>query len=122
MRIRIEGERKEGRPIRRSAFPGTPSTPLWTGRGTVRNGFFKALSGREGTIRVYSSCTMGVRISSRVPTVEETAKSLGVPLRRVRELVKLVEGKRIATKNESPKRPKSRRGTQRRGKKTEAAR
>lgn len=68
------------------------------------------------------SRAMGVRITSRVPTIEETAKSLGVPLRRVRELVKLVEGKRTATKNESPKRPKTRRGTQRRGKKSKAAR
>lgn len=98
-------------------------------------------------IWVYS-VFMGVRIDSRFVTTEETAKILGVSRRRVRELTKLMDelatsghqrkisgrsrnGTKIAfvaksasrsAKNGSPNRSKTRRGTQKRGKKAKATR
>jgi len=107
-------------------------------------------SGME--IRVYSD-RMGVRINSRFVTTEETAKILGVPPRRVRELEKLMDANEAASghrrtissrsrdgakaasaafkykrsdsgsaRNGSPNRSRTRRGTQKRGKKSNTTR
>jgi len=89
---------------------------------------------------------MGVRITSPFATIEETAKILGVSPRRAKQLEKLVNGAREisartrnglkkasagfkfkksasrSARNESPNRPQTRRGTQKRAKKAKAAR
>jgi hypothetical protein len=100
-----------------------------------------------GTKRIWMySDVMGVRIKSPFATIEETAKILGVSPRRAEQLEKLIDGARAisartrdgikkasaefklkksasrSARNESPNRPQTRRGTQKRAKKAKAAR
>jgi hypothetical protein len=120
------------------------------GRGLIQS---RSVAKRPGIGMWVYSDGMGVRINSRFVTTEETAKILGVPPRRVRELKKLMDaneaaGRHLRTissrsrdgvkapsvafkfkrsdsgsaRNGSPNRSKTRRGTQKRGKRSKIAR
>ncbi len=54
-----------------------------------------------------------VRITTPVPSVEETARIAGVPLSRAKELVELARKSRVVSRR-SPRRPAAKKGATRR--------